>query len=218
MIPTYLLARRCKKDLTYRMLWVFGFLPKCNFLDADIFKFVFSLVRRQSPNVWQLLILPGGLSPCSREKVLLCKEKRGLYRVLSLNTGSQVSILDEQNRGWEENIFKQCTKAPSDLVTDQHLLSPFSSSFLGVKCLYDMGSQWAAISLNLLRSRIHSSLTGGIKSTPAQGCRSGPQTTLKKKIQNPCYQNRYCTKVISTGAILVSFCLQQHALLSQSMR
>ncbi len=40
----------------------------------------------------------------------------------------------------------------------------------------------------------------------------------QKKIHNPCYQIRYCTKVISTGAILVSFCLQQHALLSQSMR
>ncbi len=40
----------------------------------------------------------------------------------------------------------------------------------------------------------------------------------QKKIQNPCYQIRYCTNVISTGAILVSFCLQQHALLSQSMR
>ncbi len=40
----------------------------------------------------------------------------------------------------------------------------------------------------------------------------------QKKIQNPCYQIRYCTKVKSTGAILVSFCLQQHALLSQSMR
>ncbi len=40
----------------------------------------------------------------------------------------------------------------------------------------------------------------------------------QKKIQNPCYQIRYCTKVISTGALLVSFCLQQHALLSQSMR
>jgi hypothetical protein len=40
----------------------------------------------------------------------------------------------------------------------------------------------------------------------------------QKKIQNPCYQIRYCTKVISTRAILVSFCLQQHALLSQSMR
>jgi hypothetical protein len=39
-----------------------------------------------------------------------------------------------------------------------------------------------------------------------------------KKIQNPCYQIRYCTNVISTGAILVSFCLQHHALLSQSMR
>ncbi len=40
----------------------------------------------------------------------------------------------------------------------------------------------------------------------------------QKKIENPCYQIRYCTKVISTGAILVSFCLQQHALHSQSMR
>ncbi len=40
----------------------------------------------------------------------------------------------------------------------------------------------------------------------------------QKKIQNPCYQIRYCTSVISTGAILVSFCLKQHALLSQSMR
>jgi hypothetical protein len=29
----------------------------------------------------------------------------------------------------------------------------------------------------------------------------------QKKIQNPCYQIRYCTNVISTGAILVSFCL-----------
>ncbi len=33
----------------------------------------------------------------------------------------------------------------------------------------------------------------------------------QKKFQNPCYQIRYCTNVISTGAILVSFCLQQHA-------
>jgi hypothetical protein len=40
----------------------------------------------------------------------------------------------------------------------------------------------------------------------------------QKKIQNPCYQIRFCTNVISTGAILVSFCLQQHVLLSQSMR
>ncbi len=45
-----------------------------------------------------------------------------------------------------------------------------------------------------------------------------PMRCTQKKIQNPCYQIRYCTKVISTGAILVSFCLQQHALLSQSMR
>jgi hypothetical protein len=44
------------------------------------------------------------------------------------------------------------------------------------------------------------------------------QILTQKKIQNPCYQIRYCTNVISTGAILVSFCLQQHALLSQSMR
>jgi hypothetical protein len=40
----------------------------------------------------------------------------------------------------------------------------------------------------------------------------------QKKLRNPCYEIGYCTEDISTGATLVYFCLQQHVLLSQSMR
>ncbi len=58
-------------------------------------------------------------------------------------------------------VFKIMThKHQVDFVTDQHLLSPFSSPFLGVKCLYDYGFVMGCIFFEL-RSRIHRSLTGG---------------------------------------------------------
>jgi hypothetical protein len=47
-----------------------------------------------------LLNLTGAMSRCSREKVLMCTQKRKLHcRVPSLKTGGLVCVLDEQNRG-----------------------------------------------------------------------------------------------------------------------
>ncbi len=78
---------------------------------------------------WETSNFPGGLRPCSREKVLLCAEKRGKgFSIYSVN---------------EDEAKGKCLKLGQMRLVDwavaEHLLSPFSSPFFRVKWLYDYG-------------------------------------------------------------------------------
>ncbi len=75
-----------------------------------------------------LLNFKGYMSSCSREKVLLCT-KRGNQSPLSKYRG----LLDEQNKGEEENVYYQgkCGKLT------EHLLSTFSAPSQAPSLLYD---------------------------------------------------------------------------------
>jgi hypothetical protein len=79
-----------------------------------------------------------GLSPCSTQKVLLYSEKRVLDP--SLYHGGALRLLDEQNMG-RRKIFITTVGPMWEVYLEaaQHLLSHFSSPFVGVKFLYDYG-------------------------------------------------------------------------------
>jgi hypothetical protein len=78
--------------------------------------------------VWQLLILPGSLS---------------LYRTLYVPVQSSVLIntrgfwrlLDEQNRGWEENVYNFNRHG----MLSEQLLSTFSSLYYDIQKVYNYG-------------------------------------------------------------------------------
>jgi hypothetical protein len=71
----------------------------------------------------QLLILPRSLSPCSREKILLCTEKEIVNAGGLASTGSKRIMFTNR----------------AILVAAQHLVSPFSSPFCRVKSLNAYG-------------------------------------------------------------------------------
>jgi hypothetical protein len=77
-----------------------------------------------------------GLSPCSREK---CCVKKNAARVPDFGVYSM-----NKTGGWREMFITRARKMLHvDLASAQHLVSPFASSFFGVKFLYDYGL-WGA--------------------------------------------------------------------------